>query len=192
MIIIKKAQNNEIISISKIHFNLFTNTLSSKLGIDFLINLYNIVFEDEKSSILVIKNSNKIIGFLSYTNNFNYTDKNISKNLPILLKIKSLLILIRNPRLIKKTIIKALFDIYLKNNIKNNSIYVLTFGIKKEYQRLGLGKKLIMRLISIAKKKNVKIFLDTELSNGGAVRFYSKMGFKIKKKILGNIIFYRD
>jgi len=58
-------------------------------------------------------------------------------------------------------------------------IEILKIGVRKEYQRKGVGTKLIQKLIEIAKEKNIsKIFLEVKTSNLSAYNFYKKLGFK--------------
>jgi ribosomal-protein-alanine N-acetyltransferase len=58
-------------------------------------------------------------------------------------------------------------------------IEVFKIGVKKEYQRKGLGTKLMQKLIEFAKEKNIsKIFLEVKASNLSAYNFYKKLGFK--------------
>ena len=58
-------------------------------------------------------------------------------------------------------------------------IEILKIGVRKEYQRKGVGTKLIQKLIEIAKEKNIsKIFLEVKASNLSAYNFYKKLGFK--------------
>jgi len=58
-------------------------------------------------------------------------------------------------------------------------IEIFKIGVKKEYQRKGVGTKLIQKLIEIAREKNIsKIFLEVKASNLSAYNFYKKLGFK--------------
>ncbi|AEH23468.1 ribosomal-protein-alanine acetyltransferase [Thermodesulfobacterium geofontis OPF15] len=58
-------------------------------------------------------------------------------------------------------------------------IEILKIGVRKEYQRKGVGTKLMQKLIEIAKEKNIsKIFLEVKASNLSAYNFYKKLGFK--------------
>jgi ribosomal-protein-alanine N-acetyltransferase len=58
-------------------------------------------------------------------------------------------------------------------------IEIFKIGVKKKYQRKGVGTKLIQKLIEIAREKNIsKIFLEVKASNLSAYNFYKKLGFK--------------
>lgn len=56
--------------------------------------------------------------------------------------------------------------------------HVLTLGIAADWQKKGLGKKLLQHFIEYAKEQAVKsIFLDVRESNHGAAQLYKLMGF---------------
>ncbi len=63
------------------------------------------------------------------------------------------------------------------------SLWIEELAIKKEYQKKGLGQKLISRLEQIAKKSNIKkIYLNTFIDFGEG--FYLKNNYKKTKGIL--------
>lgn len=56
--------------------------------------------------------------------------------------------------------------------------HVLTLGIAADWQKKGLGKKLLQHFIEYANKQEVKsVFLDVRKSNHGAAQLYKRMGF---------------
>lgn len=56
--------------------------------------------------------------------------------------------------------------------------HVLTLGIAADWQKKGLGKKLLQHFIECAKEQAAKsIFLDVRESNHGAAQLYKRMGF---------------
>jgi [ribosomal protein S18]-alanine N-acetyltransferase len=56
---------------------------------------------------------------------------------------------------------------------------ILTFGVVKEWQRLGVGRKLVEGLARAAKRAEAKrLFLDVAADNIPATVLYSRMGFK--------------
>ncbi|MDJ0568988.1 MAG: GNAT family N-acetyltransferase [Pleurocapsa sp. MO_192.B19] len=64
---------------------------------------------------------------------------------------------------------------------KNDRVYqIFQMVVHPNYQRQGLGKKLLAKLIAIAQQKDAsKIVLDARIS---AINFYQQLGFK---KIVG-------
>lgn len=57
--------------------------------------------------------------------------------------------------------------------------HILTLGISANWQKKGLGKKLLQHLIQSARNMNAKsILLDVRESNLGAAQLYQQMGFQ--------------
>ena len=88
--------------------------------------------------------------------------------------------------------------IYLNNSILGVCVFYKLFDeaeiqyicVHPSYQRRGLGKKLIFKILKECKNKNIRrIFLEVSLKNKQALRFYDYFGFKtisIRKK------YYKD
>ncbi|RLD58078.1 MAG: hypothetical protein DRJ01_13035 [Bacteroidetes bacterium] len=60
----------------------------------------------------------------------------------------------------------------------NRRLYLHHFGIKPEYQRMGLGMMLAKATLEFAKIKNMQIKLEVHKNNKGAIELYKKIGFK--------------
>lgn len=57
-------------------------------------------------------------------------------------------------------------------------------GINKDYQGLGIGKKLINYALMNFNKKNIKnVFVGTQIDNLGALNFYISNGFRVESSI---------
>ena len=88
--------------------------------------------------------------------------------------------------------------IYLNNSILGVCVLYKLFdeaeirylSVHPSYQRRGLGKKLIYKILKECKNKKIRrIFLEVSLKNKQALRFYDYFGFKtisIRKK------YYKD
>lgn len=61
----------------------------------------------------------------------------------------------------------------------NNSFEIFKLGVKKNYQRLGIGKTLMELCIQQSKAFNAeKMILETNSQLESAIRLYTKLGFK--------------
>ncbi|PMP67704.1 MAG: ribosomal-protein-alanine N-acetyltransferase [Thermodesulfobacterium geofontis] len=68
---------------------------------------------------------------------------------------------------------------YLIFRAINPEIEIFRIGIKKNYQKKGVGTQIMQKLIEFAKKENIsKIFLEVKVSNLPAYSFYKKLGFE--------------
>lgn len=58
--------------------------------------------------------------------------------------------------------------------------YIMTIGVLKPYQKLGLGASLANSLIEAAKKDNnsEEVYLHVWVENHEAIKFYEKLNFK--------------
>lgn len=58
---------------------------------------------------------------------------------------------------------------------------VWEFHVHKDYQRLGIGRALMTRVIEKARADGLKtLMLETQNTNVSAVRFYRSMGFRVE------------
>ncbi len=61
---------------------------------------------------------------------------------------------------------------------------IISFAVKKEFRRKGIGTKLLDTAINICKEKGKeKLFLEVRVSNIPAQSLYKKKGFKVVKII---------
>ena len=69
---------------------------------------------------------------------------------------------------------------------KQSSIFIYDLGVATNFQRQGIGKSLIDKLLDYAKKHQIQdVFVDTELEeNEDALAFYQKTGFENQAKVV--------
>ena len=86
-----------------------------------------------------------------------------------------------------------LFKIFSDNKLRGYAIlgetrgftYLQRFGVDKDFQKKGLGDKLLKYVLSFAKSKNYKkMKLNTQENNEPALKLYTNNSFKISKKKL--------
>jgi ribosomal protein S18 acetylase RimI-like enzyme len=68
--------------------------------------------------------------------------------------------------------------------LKNNKDYIIDLiAVKKKYQKLGLGKKMLQFFENnVLNKNKVRIYVSTQSNNSESIRFYVKNNFKVKYK----------
>ena len=69
---------------------------------------------------------------------------------------------------------------------KKSSIFIYDLGVATSFQRQGIGKSLIDKLLDYAKNHQIQdVFVDTELEdNEDALAFYQKTGFDSQAKVV--------
>ena len=119
----------------------------------------------------------------SFINSRFFKDKNIQRNLAKKIKRNWVLNFFRKKRgeylIISKYKKKVVgFLLILKN--KNDYIIDL-IAVKKNYQNLGFGTKMIKFLENIVLKRDkVKIYVSTQSNNKDSIKLYIKNKFKVK------------
>lgn len=69
---------------------------------------------------------------------------------------------------------------------KKSSLFIYDLGVATNFQRQGIGKSLIDKLLDYAKNHQIQdVFVDTELEdNEDALAFYQKTGFDSQAKVV--------
>jgi possible acetyltransferase len=69
---------------------------------------------------------------------------------------------------------------------KKSSIFIYDLGVATSFQRQGIGKSLIDKLLDYAKNHQIQdVFVDTELEdNEDALAFYQKTDFDSQAKVV--------
>jgi len=114
-----------------------------------------------------------------------YKDKNIKKRLARKIKRNWVLNFFRKKRgehLIVSEVNKKVVGFLLI--LKNQKDYIIDLiAVKKIYQNLGLGTKMIEFLENnILKQNKVKIYVSTQSDNKDSIKLYIKNRFKVKYK----------
>lgn len=72
-----------------------------------------------------------------------------------------------------------ILDHFVLCDIEKDDLYLAEIAIDESQRGKGLGRKVIMDVISYAKSKNYKrVTLDADFRNAGAKKLYESMGFK--------------
>ena len=73
---------------------------------------------------------------------------------------------------------------YLKARVTRDGIEIISILIDKDFRKLGIGKSLLNKILSIALKKKIQnIFLEVSVENQIAINLYKKFNFiKVGKR----------
>lgn len=177
--------------VAKIHTASLPNTISSKIGLKYLENLYQVLLSNPKIHIIyIIKDKNALIGLISATNDLNKTERLLKVS--FFPKIYLLIFMaIINGRISLKEIVKRqMFEKKLMNIYKKPYLAILTLFVSEDFRRQGLGKKLVKLLIENVKSHR-NIYVDTLIVNKVAKKFYISCGFKLDNKIFDSYVLVR-
>eukprot|EP01027_Heterolobosea_sp_BB2_P011359 GEZU01016536.1.p1 GENE.GEZU01016536.1~~GEZU01016536.1.p1 ORF type:complete len:176 (+),score=50.01 GEZU01016536.1:358-885(+) len=66
-----------------------------------------------------------------------------------------------------------------------SKLYIMTLGVLAPYRQLGIGTRLLQRMMDLAKKHPSidEIYLHVQTTNTEGIQFYKKHGFAIKEEI---------
>ena len=177
----KKIKNsllkkNKIKLIEK-NLTLFKNSTKKKYKKNYFKNIRFANKLDKKNVLNISENS--------FINSRFFKDKNIKKKLARKIKRNWVLNFFRKKRgkhLIVSIINKKIVGFLLI--LKNQKDYIIDLiAVKKNYQNLGLGTKMIEFLENkILKQNKVKIYVSTQSDNKNSIKLYIKNKFKVKCK----------
>ena len=175
----KKIKNsflkkNKIKLIEK-NLTFFKNSKKNKIKKNYFKNI-RFAKNFDKKKILDIAES-------SFINSRFFKDKNIKKKIAKKIKRNWVLNFFRKKRgeyLIISECNKKVVGFLLI--LKNKNDYIIDLiAVKKKYQNLGIGTKMIRFLENIVLKRNkVKIYVSTQSNNKDSIKLYIKNKFKVK------------
>jgi len=180
----KTYKDDDINKLAYFHKLYIPSGFISSLGNRFLSILYKHISESTVSFSLVAKDNEKIIGFITGTENLSkfYKDFFMKK---FFVAFFTLLPYFFNPKIIFKISETFLYP-KRKNKISKNmpTAELLSIVVDKEYREKGVAKKLFQELVNEYKKRGInefKVIVGSNLLN--AIKFYEKMGCRYLDKI---------
>lgn len=175
----KKIKNsflkkNKIKLIEK-NLTFFKGSKKKKLNKNYFENIRFANNLDKKNILDIAENS--------FINSRFFKDKNIKKKLARKIKRNWVLNFFRKKRgeyLIISECNKKVVGFLLI--LKNKNDYIIDLiAVKKKYQNLGFGTKMIKFIENIVLKRNkVKIYVSTQSNNKNSIKLYIKNKFKVK------------
>ena len=175
------GNKKDSIQIAKIHKQEINQGFLSQLGIKFLSKLYEAMILSKNSFVVVAKEENNVIGFISGCSNV----KNFYKD--FLKKYTFWAIIILLPKFLNLTTIKKIFETLKYSKKEENDLpetELLVIAVKKEFHGQGVAIKMFNFFINELKKRNIKKFRVVVGENlSRAIGFYEKVGFKFHSNI---------
>jgi GNAT superfamily N-acetyltransferase len=196
---IEMAQMADIIGISKCQQKAFPNSLSSKMGLEFVAKMLSWYIKDERGVLFYIANENKIVlGYCGGIITKNATETGAATSItqfgfrvflsslvkkPWLIFHKELLAKI--PFLFRNILVKLGFSKMKKiGKVKSNEFKprwgLVVIGVNPDFRGGGIGTKLLSEFERLAILDNVaEITLSVKRTNKNAIAVYKKNNWKI-------------
>lgn len=171
---LQKLSQQELLQIVDIHYSVLTESFINNFGKVFLKIAYQTIFKDPINICFLVKDNNKVTGFLVATINGEKFNKNIIRRNFFVLCFYILKSSLLNPQLIYK-LVRWVFAPTGKRLSPELQFIALT----QEAQGRGIGTKLINHLNNEFKERKIlKYRVGTKAANKTSNSFYKKLKFK--------------
>jgi len=167
------ANQKDATKIAEIHYQEINQGFLSSLGENFLSKLYEATIKSPLAFVVVAKENNKIIGFISGCVN----TKKFYKYFIRKYFFRVLFVLLS-----KITNFKKIFETlkYSQENKNLPKAELLTIAVIKKYQGKGVAQELFKKFLQEMQKRKIKKFkvvVGEDLIR--AIKFYEKLGLKL-------------
>lgn len=178
---IELAEKRDAAQIAEIHRQEINQGFLSQLGVRFLSKLYEAMIMSRNSFVVVAKENNQVIGFISGCSSV----KNFYKDFFKKYTLSAVVILL--PKIFNLRIIKKILETLRYSKEKESDLpeaELLVIASKKEFHGQGVALKMFdffVAEIKTRKIKQFKVVVGENLSR--AIGFYEKVGFKFHSNI---------
>lgn len=169
------AKDEDALEIARIHKSEINKGFMSFLGISFLHRFYKTVICYENSFCLVVRDKDRIMGFVAGSTNLKDFNKYFFKKY-FLVIVLIMVSKIFNP-LTRKKIKDNFFHIKRKDNLPEAEL--LSIAIRKDFHGCGMGSNLLARFFHEMDNRGVKQFKVLVGKELNLSRFYIKNGFRL-------------
>ena len=172
------AKKEDALQIAKIHKAQINKGFLSTLKPAFLENIYTAIIESDTGFCVVVKEGDRIAGFISGTTDINALYRYFIKKY----FFQSLVLVIQ--KIFKVSYIKKMIEtlLYPVKESKLPQAELLTMAVDRQFQGQGIASKIFVEFLEEMKKRNIKSFkvlVGEELTP--AIHFYEKNGFTFLK-----------
>ena len=171
---LEALSDSQIHELVALHQETLPYSIGSKLGAKQLFDYYKILKIDDFTVCKVAIQDNRAVGFIAATLSYKATS-NLIRN-----QSGNILRQVTKPRFVVDNL-ASLVDIFLIKiklfRIDPTSSYIILFFVSPMIRKNGVGESLLNEIISIHKKINNIIYVDTRKTSHAAIRLYNRLGF---------------
>lgn len=182
---IEILSQNDCRDAALLHKNALPDTVSSRIGVAYLVRLYETVANSPGIHLgYVMKEKGRVIGVITVSHDLKKSQHLMKHSL---FPLDIILAIIQQPIVFMKHLVTQRM---LLLNIRSPYVTILTICVDPAYRRKGIGKMLVKTVFRVlAKERIAGIFVDTGVSNITAQTFYKALGFRPVRKILDATVY---
>lgn len=187
---LKRISKTEVQQVVTLHSSCLPETTSSKLGPEYLNQLYlQLLSSPLHHELLGISDNNSIVGVITITNDLDFTISQISPSI-LGSQMKLLVLSILRGRISLFSLAQRfLFEKMMLSKLPRPHSFIMTLFVHPSYRRKGIARKLMNAAITWSKEqKRDVLIVDTEITNTAAQHFYRELGFRTMKEMLGSTV----
>lgn len=174
--IIRKAKKSDIKAIVNLHMATLKNGLFYELGKGILKKLYSYALSNDNAFLIVGEDKGQIIAVILFFNDIDRFLNGLRRKYAFDLMFGLAKLSLKKP----STITSVLSSFFYGNIPKAELFFIF---VDKNYQKTGIGKRLIEKINLEFKKQGIKEYgVIVGFSNREAKKFYGKCGFNKQKK----------
>jgi len=184
---IRDATENDLPQIVAVHQRAFDGFFLTKLGPDFLHQLYD-AFAFRRGGVLRVlcSEDGRVVGFAGGAVDPDSFFQGLKKEKGFVFLIRSIPGLLKNPILVLKKLWYAVFYKGEVPSILSQAALLSSIGVEPEMVGKSLGKKLLADFEEVVHSRGARsLYLTTDkLGNDNVVAFYIKSGYKIESEFV--------
>ena len=181
-------RQSDLTSVSTLHLRTLP-TMTARIGAPYLFSLYETLLRNTGvNNVLVATEDRQIIGVISATSDLSETQKRLQHAFVRPENLQMIIVaIIRGRVTIRELMDRISFERQIFRFSPQPYPTILTFFVSKTHQHQGIGEKLLHALEKQLSFCN-KLYVDTELTNTFARKWYRNHGFRFVRTIQNNAI----
>lgn len=186
---IRQMDEPDIVAVSALHIHTLP-TVIARIGNPYISILYaQLLCDQSLHKTLIATKGSQVIGVITATVNVHKTHHQLQ---PILFRpsvvLSICLAVLRGRVTISELVDRISTERQIRLQFPHTYATILTFFVDTPHQRQGIGKRLLSALQKQLPRRT-KLFVDTEISNTHAQKWYEVHGFLAIKTIGNSVIF---
>lgn len=183
---------NEAGVIARLHEKILESP-SSKIGEVYLCRLYSLLLSQPEVHLCFVgQEKGEVVAAITVTRDLHKTSKLFKRLFSAKVAFVILKAVMRGRVTMTELINRMRFDKSILKQFASPYPTILTLFVLEQYQRKGIGSRLVSEVMRRLKEEKLKmLYVDTLSHNTQAADFYKASGFKERQKVIDSIVFER-